>query len=33
MDPVSDIMAATKGIPIAFAGQNHDAIFKKRWHI
>ena len=26
MDPVSDIMAATKGIPIAaFAGQNHDA--------
>jgi len=26
MDPVSDIMAATKGIPIgAFPGQNHDA--------
>jgi len=26
MDPVSDIMAATKGIPIkAFEGQNHDA--------
>jgi hypothetical protein len=26
MDPVSDIMSATKGIPIAaFAGQNHDA--------
>jgi len=26
LDPVSDIMAATKGIPIAaFAGQNHDA--------
>ena len=26
MDPVSDIIAATKGIPIAaFAGQNHDA--------
>jgi hypothetical protein len=26
MDPVSDIMAATKGLPIAaFAGQNHDA--------
>ena len=26
MDPISDIMAATKGIPIkAFAGQNHDA--------
>jgi hypothetical protein len=26
MDPVSDIMAATKGVPIAaFPGQNHDA--------
>ena len=26
MDPISDIMAATKGIPIkAFEGQNHDA--------
>ena len=26
MDPVSDIMAATKGVPVAaFPGQNHDA--------
>ena len=32
LDPVSDIMAATKGIPIsAFPGQNHDAHVQVKW--